>query len=368
MKHIIGNGRIGYLSKNGVFQCTLRPGKHSFSSLLGYSVEQVPARGAVDTRSIPVPVLQKDSFFAENTVCTTVPAGSFAFVIIDGKPVKCATGCTLVYWTLYERVEIKVYTPDSPELPSDFPRELLAIGQSAAISTLDVPVDAVSLLYYDNTLVRELTPGVYHFWRLGVEVTRRQVTVSRQLLDLQAQELLTADRVTVRVTMALEYRITDPRAFVEGVSDGAGALRLAAQLALRDYVGSLRLEELLEKRGDFSSYLLERLRAGECAAWCSFETAGIKDVIMPGEIRSIMNTVLLAEKQAQASVITRREEVASTRSLLNTARLMEDNPTLMRLKELEYLERICDRVGSISVSGGADLLGELGKLCSGQRS
>ena len=94
-----------------------------------------------------------------------------------------------------------------------------------------------------------------------------------------------------------------------------------------------------------------------------FKDAGLKDIILPGEIRNIMNTVLVAEKTAQANVISRREEVASTRSLLNTAKLMEENATLYKLKELEYLEKICDRVGNISVGGG-NLLGELREILS----
>ena len=79
-----------------------------------------------------------------------------------------------------------------------------------------------------------------------------------------------------------------------------------------------------------------------------------------------MNTVLIAEKQAQANVITRREEVASTRSLLNTARLMEENKILYRLKEMEYLEKICEKVGSISLSGGNGILGQLAELTKGR--
>ena len=59
---------------------------------------------------------------------------------------------------------------------------------------------------------------------------------------------------------------------------------------------------------------------------------------------------------------TRREEVASTRSLLNTARLMEENRTLMRLKEMEYIERICENVGNISLNGNGDLLAQLQQL------
>ena len=92
---------------------------------------------------------------------------------------------------------------------------------------------------------------------------------------------------------------------------------------------------------------------------------GVKDIILPGEIREIMNTVLAAEKRAQASVITRREEVASTRSLLNTAKLMDENQTLMRLKELEYIERICANVGSIHLNGSGDLLAQLTEILRG---
>lgn len=366
MKYIINENQIGYLMKNGRFVKTLEPGRYTYLPALGYEVRTVAAKGEVDTCGIPVQKLRQDAFFAAGTVEQTVPAGSFAFVIADGIPVMCVTGRTLLYWTLFEQVEIKVVTPDSPEIEADFPRELLGVMNASMVSRLSVPVGAVSMLYYDNRFVRELETGVYWFWKLGVEVTQRQVTVSRQLLSLPAQELLTADKVTVRVTMALEYTIAKPRVYAESMTNGEEQLRLTAQLALRDYVGSLKLEELLEKRSDFSGYLLQRLSKSDCARWCEFASAGIKDVIIPGDIREIMNTVLVAEKQAQASVITRREEVASTRSLLNTAKLMEENPTLMRLKELEYLERICERVDSISVSGGADLLGQLSKLCSGR--
>lgn len=368
MKYIINENQIGYLLKNGRFVKVLQPGRYNYLPALGYAVRTVEAKGEVNTCGIPVQKLREDAFFAASTVEKTVPAGSFAFVVADGVPVTCVTGRTLLWWKLFESVELKVYTPESPEIGADFPRELLSVMNASMVSRLAVPVGTVSMLYYDNRFVRQLETGVYWFWKLGVEVSQRQVTVSRQLLSLPAQELLTADKVTVRVTMALEYTVSQPRMYAESMTNGEEQLRLTAQLALRDYVCGLKLEELLEKRSDFSGYLLERLNKSECAKWCEFASVGIKDVIIPGDIREIMNTVLVAEKQAQASVITRREEVASTRSLLNTARLMEENPTLMRLKELEYLERICERVDSISVSGGADLLGQLSKLCQGGKN
>jgi regulator of protease activity HflC (stomatin/prohibitin superfamily) len=78
----------------------------------------------------------------------------------------------------------------------------------------------------------------------------------------------------------------------------------------------------------------------------------LKDIILPGEMREIMNQVVAAEKQAQANLIRRREETAATRSLLNTAKLLEDNPILVRLKELETLEKLVEKVDRVTVNGG----------------
>lgn len=116
-----------------------------------------------------------------------------------------------------------------------------------------------------------------------------------------------------------------------------------------------------------SKYLLERLSEKAKEFFIDIKEAAVKDVILPGEVRDIMNTVLIAEKRAQANVITRREEVASTRSLLNTARLMEENATLYKLKELEYIERICEKVGNINISGG-DMLAQLTSVLCGKKN
>lgn len=72
---------------------------------------------------------------------------------------------------------------------------------------------------------------------------------------------------------------------------------------------------------------------------------GIRDVILTGEMKDIMNQGLVAQKKVQANVIARREETASTRSLLNTAKLIEENDMLYKLKEMEYVEKITDKIG-----------------------
>jgi hypothetical protein len=84
--------------------------------------------------------------------------------------------------------------------------------------------------------------------------------------------------------------------------------------------------------------------------------------VLPGDVKEIMNQVLVAEKRAQANVIMRREETASTRSLLNTAKLMEENAMLFKLKEMEYVEKIAEKIQTIQLSGGGQLVDQLKQL------
>ena len=88
----------------------------------------------------------------------------------------------------------------------------------------------------------------------------------------------------------------------------------------------------------------------------------MRDVILTGDMKGIMNQVLIAQKQAQANVITRREETASTRSLLNTAKLMEDNEMLYKLKEMEYVEKIAEKIGEITVNGKDGMVKQLKEI------
>jgi len=184
-----------------------------------------------------------------------------------------------------------------------------------------------------------------------------------QQLDVNSQEILTADKVTLRLNFVCTYQITNAVNIHMALKDYKTQIYVITQLAIREYVGRLKFDELLEQKEQIAEIVLENLRQKQDGLFVEFLDAGLKDIILPGEIRDIMNTVLIAEKNAQANVISRREEVASTRSLLNTAKLMEENTTLYKLKELEYLEKICDKVGSISVGNG-NLLGELGNLLS----
>ena len=112
----------------------------------------------------------------------------------------------------------------------------------------------------------------------------------------------------LELALACRYRIVDPVRLHREVSDCQAQLYVTLQLALREVVGRLRFDELLERKDDLAALMLTQLPKGDAV---KFVAAGLKDVILPGEIRDIMNTVLIAEKKAQANVIARREEVES---------------------------------------------------------
>jgi regulator of protease activity HflC (stomatin/prohibitin superfamily) len=127
-------------------------------------------------------------------------------------------------------------------------------------------------------------------------------------------------------------------------------------VSVRQWLGKRTLEEVLAEKTEIDETVSAEVRRELEQYGVRVGAIALKDIILPGDIRDILNQVVTAEKQAQANLIRRREETAATRSLLNTARLMEDNPLLVRLKELETLEKIADKVDKITVVGGLNSL------------
>ena len=362
MKTIIRENERGLLFKKGKYIGLLGPGRYR---TLGESqIEVCSLEEPLQPAGIALKQLLEDPAVKEQTVELEVADGTLAFCFADGKFRCCLTPGRYAFWTVLETYTFEVADISDPQAGcfmsrKEIPRYLFEQLSDETVIRLDVESYQKARLYYDKKLVRLLDEGTYFFWRGGIRVTADLVDTRLQQLNVTGQEIMTQDKVTLRINFVCTYRITDFVKILTEVDDYQEQLHNAAQMALRDYVGQYRLDQLLENKEELSALVAERLRERAASLYVEIEDAGIKDIILPGEIRDIMNSVLEAEKKAQANVITRREEVASTRSLLNTARLMDENETLYKLKELEYLERICENVGSINVSGSGDILSEL---------
>lgn len=188
------------------------------------------------------------------------------------------------------------------------------------------------LLYRSGRLVRELGPGAW--WRLpGRAIT--VLDMRSRVTTVPGQEILTADQVSIRVSLLLRWHIADARAAVTTSQSYEEALYADAQLALRDRVSATSLEQLLEQRMAIAAGLQERLAPLAAARGLALEEIGIKDVTFPPQLRQVFQQVVEAKQAALASLERSRGELASLRSLANAARMLEGNPGLLALKTLQ---------------------------------
>ena len=204
----------------------------------------------------------------------------------------------------------------------------------------------------EGRLVERLAPGRHAFWTVGRKIEVKRLDLRPQAVEITAQEMLTKDRIALRVTLTAFRRIADPERVVNAVPDVDAWLYRLVQFAIRESVASRTLDEVLSAKNALDAELRAYVRERVAETGIEVTELGVKDVILPGEIRELVNKVVEAERTAKANLIRRQEETAATRSLLNTAKLMEENPLLLRLKELESIERLVEKVGRIDLHAG----------------
>ena len=234
---------------------------------------------------------------------------------------------------------------------------------AAGVYGVQVPEANVGLLFVDGKRTLMLDPGLYGFWRFGRDVRVEFVDLRLQVLDVAGQEILTKDKVSLRVNLTAGYRFSDVLTAFSKQAKPVDFLYKELQFGLRAAVGTRTLDELLENKTVIDDVVNDHIKRRVVGFGLEVESVGVKDIILPGEMKTILAKVVEAEKAAQANVIRRREETAATRSLLNTAKVMEDSPIALRLKELETLEKVTEKIDKISVFGGLEgLLKDLVKI------
>lgn len=278
-----------------------------------------------------------------------------AIVWIDGRFSQLLGPGLYVFWNTVRRVRVEMIKIEQARFEH---RELAVIARSvqarALLEVCNVERDRVGVLFIDGAFRGTLGPGLYAFWRGVAESKVVEVDTRETTVDISGQEIMTSDKVSLRLNAIVSYRIVDAAKAVSVADDCRQALYREAQLALRAIVGTRELDLFLANKDEVARELEAAL--GERAQSLGLEVVavGIRDVILPGEMKDLMNKVTEAKKAAEANLIARREETAAMRSQSNTARLLAENPTLMRLRELEVLEKI-------AVSGKLNVvLGEKG--------
>lgn len=356
---VIGDGERGLVYRNRQFERVLDAGVYRLSDPLGRIEVKTFNIAAPEYTGHDVDVLiarlgeRLDEVFAH----VDLGADEVGLVMRNGKLEDVlAPGSRRLYWRGLVDVAVeRVLLSEGLELRSDVVMRLRQLGQLARVAVVaEVPAEFAGLVFVDGRLSRVLEAGSYAFWNFRKNVIAQVIDLRVQSMEVSGQELLTRDKVSLRVNLAASTRITDPVAAVTRVAKHGDYVYRELQYGLRKAVAAKTLDELLGDKAslDADIFAYVRGRVGELGT--EVLGVGVKDVILPGEMKDILNSVVQAEKSAQANVIRRREEANATRSLLNTAKLIEENPVLMRLKELEALEKVTEKVGSMTVFGGLE--------------
>ncbi len=267
------------------------------------------------------------------------------------------------FWN--DPADLTVETFDVDAFAFDHPKAEAVLAFRGAALHLDgvrVASHERVLLYRQGALERELGPGLFVYWRGACRAEWKSVDLREQVLDVSGQEIMTADKLTLRVNLVLTYRVTDARKSVESAADTGQSLYRDAQLLLREAVGGRSLDRLLADKDAVSDELRAALAPKAASRGLSVTGLGLRDVILPGDMKAILNEVILAQKQSEAQLIRRREETAAARSQANTAKLLADHPQLARMKELEALQEILKGTKATFLLGRGDVAEQVRSL------
>lgn len=354
---IVKDDERAFLTRDGRFERLLEPGKFTAfdpSAKLAAEVVKV-VRAEINAEKALLIEKTQPALAERHLEIVQAGANEVAIVSFDGEPKHLVLpNTTRAYWKTLTTVDVEMIDTAADMRVARKHLDRMDLARNPVVVHAVVGAHEAGLLVVDGKLAERLPPGRHAFWNVGRLVAVSKVDLRPQPLEVTAQEILTKDRVGVRVTLTAFYKVVDPEKAALATGDLANTLYRLVQFAIREAVATRTLDEILAARdridAEVRAYVTDRAKA----LGAEVGEIGVKDVILPGDVRALLNKVVEAERTAKANLIRRQEETAATRSLLNTAKLMEDNPLLLRLKELESLERLVEKVGRIDLHAGAN--------------
>ena len=313
--------------------------------------------------AIELDILLQNEVLASLLEVVEVADSEIALYFVNGNFKEVLATGRYAFWKGYTKNEFIKADLSKVNITEKIPLVLLeTVKLRAFVRRFQILNYEKGLLFVNGIFVKELTAGTYYFWNNSITVEVKNVDVRQQQMEISGQELLTKDKAGLRINFFVRYQVVDAIKALVNNKEFDKQLYILMQLALRSFVGGLTLDELLSKKDTIAAAILDEVTSKITDLGLVVSDAGIRDVILPGDMKEIMNQVLVAEKKAQANSIMRREETAAVRSMLNTAKLMEENEMLWKLKEMEYVEKIADKIGEITISGSGNVIGQLKEI------
>ena len=356
----INQHQIALAFRDGRYLKYLAPGSYWLRT--GTTVQYFDEAEMVPEK-LPLNVLLEDPLIKNKIEVIDIDDHEMGFLYRHNRFIRILQPGRYALWNSAIQWEVRRLDYRELEAPQ-WIRNLSYPGQLQRYHVLEVQIQPYekAIILVDGESIGMKGAGRYFYQTKLYNVEVRRVDMRQRQMEIAGQEILTKDKAGIRVSAFAEYLVNDPERVMMEVDNHESQLRVALQLAMRTHAGRRTLDELLAEKESMSAEVLAEVETTAKVLGLELSNYGIRDIILPGDVKDIMNQVLVAQKRAQANIITRREETASTRSLLNTARLMEDNEMLYRLKEMEYVEKIADKIQGITIAGGSQILGQLKEL------
>jgi regulator of protease activity HflC (stomatin/prohibitin superfamily) len=191
------------------------------------------------------------------------------------------------------------------------------------------------LLYKSGKYVRLLKPGGYWINGWTSDVTRVDRRIKTE--TIAGQEILSEDHVGLKISLAMKYEIEDPEKAFHLTDSYTQDLYQTAQIALRTFVGTQKIEDLLKNRSVIADELLKKVDADAKKIGLKIHLIDVKDIMFPGDLKKIFAEEIKAKKEGQAALERARGESAALRNLANAAKMIEQNPALLDLRVIQAM-------------------------------
>lgn len=354
---------LGLVFKNDKFVRVIEEGKYWFFGLFDQLRVDVVSQRSAWITSRDIDQLAKSDLLDGKAVFVDLKDNERALVWIDSRFYQVLGPGLYGFWTQFRKVKVEIVDANDLRLArKDLEVILKNDSATSFLNVTEIPEGKVGVLFVNGEFSEILPAGKQVFWKGVAKIKVVLIEGREQVMEISGQELMTQDKVTLRLNGQLTYRITDARKSVETVENVDQALYREAQLVLRNEVGPRTLEALLSGKEDLAKGAKASIAESAKAFGVEVLGLGIRDIILPGDMKDLMNKVIEAQKASEANGIKRREETAAMRSQMNTAKLMEDNPVLMRLRELEVLEEVAKTTNLNVVLGEQGLSDRITKL------